>query len=134
MFNLEKRNWHGIRRILLYPTLNVLLGNEKWQVTEYFMTVPPNKANIPINEGKPLFRSQTNNYNEFGALNYSVSLPLSINYKDWGFLLSYVYNFQRVLPNEPISVTNSGYLSFSVTRYFNFKSNSVLTDLMKLTK
>jgi hypothetical protein len=135
MLNLEKRNWRGIRRILLYPTFNVLLGNEKWQVSQYV----PNATTLAdvralIAQHKPLFRLKTDNYNEFGALNYSVSLPLSINYKDWGFLLSYVYNFQQVLPNEPITVTNSGYLSFSVTRYFNFKSKSVLTDLMKLTK
>lgn len=135
MLNLEKRNWHGIRRILLYPTFNVLLGNEKWQISQYI----PNATTLAealalIAQHKPLYRLQTDNYNEFGVLNYSVSLPLSINYKNWGFLLSYVYNFQRVLPNEPINVTNSGYVSFSVTRYFNFKSNSVLTDLMKLTK
>jgi hypothetical protein len=129
MLNLEKRNWHGIRRILLYPTFNVLLGNEKWQIQEFYEIDPP-----PADSSQPIFGSRILNYNEFGALNYSVSLPLSINYKDWGFLLSYVYNFQQVLPNEPITVTNSGYLSLSVTRYFNFKSKSVLTDLMKLTK
>jgi len=134
MLNFEKRNWHGIRRILLYPGFNVLLGNEKWQVTRYFMTVPPENANTPIKQNKPIFGSALDSYNEFGALNYSISLPLSINYKDWGFLLSYVYNFQQVLPNEPIVVTNSGYISFSITRYFNFKSNSVLTDLLKITK
>lgn len=138
MLNFEKRNWHGIRRILLYPTFNVLLGNEKWQITQYFLKVPLDQVPELIKEHKAdksvLFGSVTDNYNEFGVLNYSVSLPLSINYKNWGFLLSYVYNFQRVLPNEPITATNSGYLSFSITRYFNFKSNSILTDLMKLTK
>ncbi len=135
MLNFEKRNWHGIKRILVYPTFNVLLGNETWQIAEY---VPKFKSLAEFifltRNNIPPYRLQTNNYNKFGALNYSVSLPLSVAYKNWNFLLSYTYNFQQVLPNEPINVTNSGYLSFSITRYFNFKSNSVLTDLLKITK
>ncbi|HTH56254.1 MAG TPA: hypothetical protein VL728_09425 [Cyclobacteriaceae bacterium] len=135
MLNFEKRNWHGLRRILFYPTFNVLLGNEKWQISQYIPNATTlSEARALIAQHQPLFRIKTDSYNEFGVLNYSVSMPLSINYKDWGFLLSYVYNFQQVLPNEPITVTNSGYLSLSITRYFNFKSKTVLTDLMKLTK
>ncbi len=135
MLNLEKRNWKGFKRILLYPTFGVLLGNETWQISQY---VPNFHSLIELailrKKGKKLFSLQTSNYNKFGVLNYSVSLPLSVSYKNWNFLLSYTYNFQQALPDEPITVTNSGYLSFSIIRYFNFKSNSVLTDLLKMTK
>ena len=131
MLNLEKRNWHGIKRILLYPTFNVLLGNEKWQITQY---IPNFRNQYEFDTIRPRYRVQTDTYNKFGVLNYSLSLPLSVAYKNWNFLLSYTYNFQQVLPGEPIIVTNSGYLSLSITRYFNFKSNSVLTDLLKITK
>ena len=135
MLNLEKRNWKGFKRILLYPTFNVLLGNETWQISQH---VPNFKNLIEYfylrNHGLPLYSVQTTNYNKFGVLNYSLSLPLSVAYKNWNFLLNYTYNFQQVLPDEPIVVTNSGYLSFNIVRYFNFKSNSVLTDLLKMTK
>ncbi len=135
MLNLEKRNWKGFKRILIYPTFNVLLGNETWQISQHV----PNFKNLVEyfylrNHGLPLYSLQTINYNKFGALNYSLSLPLSVAYKNWNFLLNYTYNFQQVLPDEPIVVTNSGYLSFNIIRYFNFKSNSVLTDLLKMTK
>jgi hypothetical protein len=135
MLNLEKKNWHGFRRILLYPSFNVLLGNETWQISQYI----PNATTLTeivrlVSQHKPLYRLQTDNYNKFGVLNYSVSLPLSVAYKNWTFLLSYTYNFQQVLPGEPITITNSGYLTFSISKYFNFKSNSVLTDLLKMTK
>jgi hypothetical protein len=135
MLNFEKKNWRGFKRILVYPTFNVLLGNETWQISQY---VPYTTRLIEIiyrtRHHLPLYYLQTNNYNKFGVLNYSVSLPLSVAYRDWSFLLSYTYNFQQVLPDEPITVTNSGYLSFSVIRYFNFKSKSLLTDLIKMTK
>lgn len=135
MLNLEKRNWHGIKRILVYPTFNVLLGNETWQISQY---VPNFKSLLEFiyltRHNLPRYHLQTDNYNKFGVLNYSVSLPVSIAYKNWNFLLSYTYNFQQVLPDEPIDVTNSGYLSFSIVRYFNFKSNSILTDLLKMPK
>jgi len=131
MLNIEKRNWHGIKRILLYPTFNVLLGNEKWQSTVPYATDSIGIAKRSL-KGLHLFHKQ--DFNKFGPLNYSLSLPLSVAYKNWNFLLSYTYNFQQVLPDEPIFVTNSGYLSFSITRYFNFKSNSVLTDLLKIPK
>jgi len=77
---------------------------------------------------------QTNNYNEFGVLNYSVSLPLSISLSNWTFLLGYTYNFPQSLPNEELALTNSGYLSFSLIRYFNFKSYLSLIDFYKFSK
>lgn len=136
MLNLEKRNWHGFRRVLLFPTFNILLGNEKWQIGPY--NVPNFKTlaerNYLRQNGLPLYHLQTDNYNVFGILNYSCSLPLNVAYKNWSFLLAYTYNFQQALTDEPIEVTNSGYLSFSIVKYFNFKSKSVLTDLLKMTK
>jgi len=135
MLNLEKRNWKGFKRILLYPTFSVLLGNESWTTSQYV----PNFKTLSeflylLSHHLPRYRLDTKGYNKFGVLNYSMSLPLSVSYKNWNFVLSYTYNFQRALADEPITVTNSGYLSFSVIRYFNFKSNSVLTDLLKMTK
>jgi hypothetical protein len=125
MLNLEKRNWRGFKRILLYPTFNVLFGNETWQTSKYVLI---------FKNGLPLYVLRTKTFDKFGALNYSVSLPLSVAYKNWNFQLSYAYNFQQALTGEPITVTNSGYLSFNIVRYFNFKSTSVLTDLLKMTK
>jgi hypothetical protein len=135
MLNIEKKNWLGIKRLLIYPTFNVLFGNEPWQNSQYIpYTTVPAEIRDRIKNKLPLFYLQTNNYNEFGVLNYSVSLPISISLKDWTFLLGYTYNFPQALPNEQLALTNSGYLSFSVIRYFNFKSHSSLIDFYKFSK
>ncbi len=135
MLNLEKRNWLGMKRVLLYPTFSVLLGDESWQNSQY---IPYSTKLLDIiyrvRHNLPLYYLQTENKNEFGVLNYSVSLPLSISLKNWTFLLSYTYNFPKTLSGEQLNLTNSGYLSFSLIRYFNFKSHSSLIDFYKLTK
>lgn len=131
ILNLEKKNWLGLRRVILYPSFYVLLGNETWQ-TDVPYTTNLIDLYYRISHHLPLTYSQTSN--KFGLLNYSFTLPLSLYLNNWNFTLGYTYNIQKALPSEPISPVNSGYLSFSIIRYFNFKSNSVLTDLMKLTK
>jgi len=135
MLNLEKKNWLGLKRVLLYPTFSVLFGNESWQTSQYLpYTTIPSEIKYRIFHHLPLLYLQTSNYNEIGVLNYSVSLPLSISISNWTFLTSYTYNFPQALPNEDLALTNGGYLSFSVIRYFNFKSHSSLIDFYKLSK
>ncbi|HEV8512283.1 MAG TPA: hypothetical protein VGQ59_03370 [Cyclobacteriaceae bacterium] len=131
MFNFEKKNWLGMKRVLLYPTFSVLFGNESWQEYTPYST---DLAEIikRIRNHQPIYYLK--DYNKFGILNYSLSLPLSISLKNWTFLLSYTYNFPQPLPEEDLALTNSGYLSFSVIRYFNFKSHSTLIDFYKFSK
>ena len=118
MLNLEKRNWKKINKLLFYPSFNVLFGSEK--VTEFvplFSTLA--QSLIRIRDGLPLFeeREQT----RFGVMNYSLSAPLSISLKNWNFLLAYTYNFPQALQDEELGLENSGFISFSITRYINFK-------------
>lgn len=116
--NLEKRNWHKISRILLYPSFNVMFGSE--EVTQQI-----SNANtylgvlLLIRRGLPVFTQTTKTV--FGVMNYSFSLPLSISLKKWNFLIGYTYNIPIALPGEDLGLTQSGYASASVTRYFSFK-------------
>lgn len=118
MLNFEKRNWKKINKILFYPSFNVLFGTEK--VTEFvplFSTVA--QSLIRIRDGLPLFeeREQT----RFGVMNYSLSAPLSLSVKNWNFLLAYTYNFPKALQGEDLGLSNSGFISLSLTRYIHFK-------------
>ena len=108
--NLEKRKWHGIDRILFYPSTNILFGTE---VTPY--TTKPFEMLIRQRRGLPLERTV------FGDMNYSFSAPLSITLNNWNFLVSYTYNIPKALPGEDLGLTNSGYLSATITRYIGFK-------------
>ena len=116
--NLEKRKWHGIDRILFYPSTNILFGTEV--ITEYF---PYSKTRLGIlyriRNDLPLY--YTKDKTVFGDMNYSFTAPLSITLNNWNFLVSYTYNIPKTLPGEELGLTNSGFFSATVTRYIGFK-------------
>jgi hypothetical protein len=121
--NLTKRNWLGLDRVLLFPSVGVIFGSEL--VTEYFNYTRAQtfllllyNRNNPNNQ-KPLYG--TNEHAEFGIMNYGFTLPLSVVEKDWAFLVSYAYNMPKALPGETLSLESAGYLSFSITKYFGFQ-------------
>jgi len=125
--NLEKRNWKGIKRIIFFPSFNVLFGSET--VTTYTQqirayTTRPLEILYRKNHNLPLFYTfyAEHNSSEFGIMNYSLSAPLSISIKNWTFLVSYTYNFPIPLPGEDLGLVNSGYLSCSITRYIQFRN------------
>lgn len=120
--NLIKKNWLGFNRISVYPNFNVLFGSE--EVTQekayprpvlryLYNTSHPNDPQLPY--------TYFETTNEFGLMNYSFSLPVSLTKNNWNFMLSYNYNIPRSLTNEDTSLQDGGYLSFSITRYFSFR-------------
>ena len=109
--NLVKRNWLGLNRIAFYPSFNMMFGSE--QTTVYYTTFLLLRARL----GQPLSYTDT----VFGIMNYGFSLPISIVKNNWTFLIGYAYNIPVPLPGEDLTLESSGYLSFSITRYFNFK-------------
>ncbi len=117
--NLMKRNWLGFDRIMFFPSIAVLFGSEL--VTEYalypnpYLRVLYNRTHV---RKVPLYYEI--NHTEFGVMNYGFSMPITFTEKNWTFLLSYTYNIPKSLPGETLTLENSGYLSFSITRYFNF--------------
>lgn len=115
--NLRKRNWRKIDRILFAPSANMLIGSET--VFQYKL-IDERPISIAIRQrlGLPLYYEVESK--EFGILNYSFSAPMSIVIKNWAFLVNYSYNIPRALPGEELSLTNSGFASFSITRFFDF--------------
>jgi hypothetical protein len=117
--NLQKKNWRGFRKISFYPSFSVMMGIEEIQ---YYAPLYRSRleAIFRVRHNLPLFSSQLTH--EFGIMNYAFSAPISIAYKNWVFLLNYTYNMPVKLPNEVTNLTDSGYLSFSLIRYFDVKS------------
>lgn len=117
--NLVKRNWLGFDRVMFFPAFSVLFGSE--QITTYglypntLLRVLWNRTHV---RKVPLYYQNTNE--EFGVMNYGFTIPLSFTKKNWSFLISYAYNVPKALPGETLSLENTGYLSFSITRYFPF--------------
>ncbi len=124
--NFEKRNWHGLKRVALFPSFNVLLGIE--DVTTYVPEIRQYSTrplviryleNHGISNNYTYYAEKTQK--QFGVMNYSLSAPISVALKSWTFLLSYTYNIPKALKGEELSISDGGYLSFSITRYFQFK-------------
>lgn len=117
--NLVKRNWLGFDRVMFFPMFAVLFGSEL--VTEYglypnpYLRILYNRTHV---NKVPLYYQK--DHTEFGVMNYGFTMPLSFSKKNWSFLLSYAYNIPVALPGETLSLENTGYLSFSITRYFKF--------------
>ena len=118
--NLVKKNWLGLNRISFYPSVTFLFGSE--EITEYglyqnaylrYLYNRTHTQKVPY--------SYEIKHNEFGIMNYSFSFPISITKKDWTFVLAYTYNIPKALPGEDLSLLESGYLSFSITRYITFR-------------
>lgn len=117
--NLVKRNFLGFDRVMFFPMFAVMFGSE--QITTYGL-YPNTLLRILYNRTHarkvPLYYEEHST--EFGVMNYGFTIPLSFTKKNWSFLLSYAYNMPKALPGETLSLENTGYLSFSITKYFDF--------------
>lgn len=118
---IEKKNWLGLSRIALLPTVSVLWGNE--QITTFELVRPKTWL-----EGRENFKQygswftivQTTK-NVSGIMNYTFSVPLNITYKNWSLIFTYAYNIPKALTDEPLTISESSYLSGSLTYYIGFK-------------
>jgi hypothetical protein len=122
MVHLEKRKWHKLDRLLLFPSVNVLFGSEK-VITDYsfypdFIQRYRKNKTLPANAQLPLYYAMTKNV--FGVMNYSLVVPVSMTMKNWTFLISYTYNIPRSLPYEDLGLKSGGYVSCSIARYISF--------------
>ncbi len=115
---LEKKNWKRIQRASFQPSFGVMIGTES---TQNFvpLQLTPQQVLDRIKNGQSLYKTET--ITVFGLMNYSFNFPLNVRFSKWTFLLSYTYNIPKSLPDEELSLTNTGYLSASVVRYINLK-------------
>jgi len=118
--NLVKRKWLGFDRVAFFPSFSVLFGSEL--VTEYGI-YPNTLLRILYNRThvRKVPLTYEINHTEFGVMNYGFSAPVTFTRKNWTFLLAYNYNIPKSLPGETLTLENTGFLSFSITRYFNFR-------------
>jgi len=124
-FILEKKKFLKIDRIAISPTFFMLLGNEV--LTEIEFVAPKNRQEGLQNwiDYKSWFRPIEKEKNVFGVMNYAISVPLSITHKNWGFSFSYTYNIPKALPGEPLTISESSYLSGSLSYFISLKRDKL---------
>lgn len=116
-FKLEAKSKKKPIKFLLQPSAYVLFGNE----TTIEITYPPLRDAIRlIRQGKPAYIQTEKNV--FGIMNYTFSAPLSVSAYQWLFTLSYNYNIPVSLPGEPLTLSESSFLSGSVCYFFDVSS------------
>lgn len=114
--NLSKKKWLGLDRVTFLPQASLWYGSDT--VTDYVPNFTTRKERLLLLlQGKPLWSQRDKTV--WGIVNYSVSFPLSLLYKDWSLLLSYNLNFQKGLPGESVTSYRVGYFGASLTRYFD---------------
>lgn len=115
---LEKKKFLKIDRVAISPSFYMLMGNET--LTELVFDGPSRRNYILYGT---FFRLVQINKNVFGIMNYAFSVPLSVTHKNWNFSFTYTYNIPKALPGEPLTISESSYLSGSLTYFINFKRN-----------
>ena len=110
----EKKNVGKIKRLAFIPSFSILFGTESTQ--EYVpLTLSAQQILDRLKTGGSLYNIET--VTVFGLMNYSFTFPFSARTKSWAYQLSYTYNIPRALPDEELSLANTGYLSMSIGRY-----------------
>lgn len=120
---LEKKKFWIFDRIALLPAFYALWGNMTMTKIDYVL--PESRAerlknllNTGIRETMVQHDVQV-----YGMMNYTLSVPLSVTYKNWSMLLTYAYNIPKALEDETLTISESSYISGSLTYFFDFSPN-----------
>jgi hypothetical protein len=120
---LEKKKFWVFDRIALLPGFYALWGNMTITKIEYVLPDRIiDRINNRIKYGIPediVEREET----IYGMMNYTFSVPLSITYKNWSLLLTYAYNIPKALEDETLTISESSYVSGSLSYFFDLSSN-----------
>lgn len=118
---LEKRNLGIIDRIAISPSAFVLFGDER--LTEVEFVAPKSIAEARANKRQygTIFRLVETTTTVFGIMNYSFGLPFTVTANNWTLNFTYMYSIPKALPGEPLTISESSYLSGSLTYFINFK-------------
>ncbi|SKC85602.1 hypothetical protein [Ohtaekwangia koreensis] len=114
---LQKRNWKGISRIAITPAFFALFGNDIITEVRYPETV--RELIRRVRQGLPWY--EVTERNEFGLMNYTISAPLSVTYKNFNLTFTYNYNIPKALPGETLTYSESSFLSGSLSYFIGLR-------------
>jgi hypothetical protein len=125
---VQKKKIWGLDRIAVVPTFCILLGSEQFTISE--LLIPRSKREALQNYllYKKFVPEIITTHTEFGVMNYSFSLPISVSYKKINFIVNYIYNIPKALPSETLVISKSSFLSASLIYTFDLKRNKNLWE------
>lgn len=125
-FTLEKKKFWILDKISLLPSAYILWGNETITTLEYVSPTTVRETIQNLSQYGTRYRPQQTDTEVFGIMNYTFALPLNVTYRNWSLLLTYAYNIPKALPGEPMTLSESSYLSGSLTYLIDLRPNKKL--------
>jgi hypothetical protein len=120
------KNVWVLDRLSVMPSAYLLWGNEIITTLEY--VEPKTLAERLANRrkyGTPYSLQQTDR-EVYGIMNYMFSVPVTLSYRKWSLILTYAYNIPKALDGEPLTISESSYLSGSLTYFIDLKRRKKL--------
>jgi hypothetical protein len=119
--NIRVNDFIGFDRITFYPSVYVLVGDER--ITEIEIVRPSSlqEALMNIQKYGDRFSYRIIERHVFGIMNYAFSAPVNFTVGNWLFNLTYTYTMPRAIDDEPLPLENTGYISASVVFNLEFK-------------
>jgi hypothetical protein len=114
----EKTNWGKAKRLSFSPSFAIMFGTEN-SVNYVPLALTQQQILDRLKTGASLYTFET--ITVFGLMNYAFNFPLSLRSKRWVYQLGYTYNIPKSLPDEELTLTNTGYISASLARYIGLK-------------
>lgn len=111
----KKKLFKKIDRLNFQPTFFMLFGDET--ITDMNIIITRRILRPPI------ITYEFVDKRVFGIMNYAFTAPLSVTHKNWSFMFSYTYNIPKALPGEPLTLSESSYLSGSISYFFSTRKN-----------
>lgn len=118
--SLHKRNVGPFTRVALLPSFLLLYGNETFTESEVLIPQTRRQALEYYRTYGKIFPVIEKTRNEFGLMNYSFTVPLSLSMRNLNFGITYVFNIPKALPSERLTFSESSFLSANFTYYFTF--------------
>lgn len=117
VLSFRKYDFLGLDRISFTPSYQVLFGSAT--ITTIQLGQQPSSG---LSRRLPQF--QQINKDQFGLMNYALTLPLRVTKKNWSLTTSYTYNWPVALPGEDSTLPENSFVSITLSKLFNFTPRS----------
>lgn len=118
----KKKLFKKIDKVVLQPTVYMLMGDETLTDVEITITRGDLISLFPL-RWNWITNIEYVDRRVFGIMNYAFSVPLSITHRNWSLMLSYTYNIPKALPGEPLTLSESSYLSGSISYFISTRKS-----------
>jgi hypothetical protein len=125
---VQKKKIWKFNRIAVMPSFYLLWGSQVINTIDYVAPKSLLEAIQNFRQYGTRYKVVESSRNEFGLMNYAMSVPMSASMKKWILNFTFTYSIPQALPGEPATLSKSTYLSGSLTYLLSFKRKKNLLE------